>query len=207
MKKLAGLFLAATLVFGMTTVAFGADSKSTTVTPGTTPEGAEISREVATTGETAIAAGIEKTSDGKVTISEEKKEEVKKDLKADKLQILDVFDVKAPAGHKDGEAVDITMKGVTWQEGIKVLHFQDGKWVALPTKKGPDNTVVATFTKFSPTAIAIVSTTATGSTTGSTADKNTGKSPKTGESDFVVYVALLAVVAGASAFAAKRKFA
>ncbi len=202
MKKLAGLFLAVTLVLGMTTVAFAAGSKSTTVSDGKTTEGAAISHEVSTTTEEAKAAGIEKTTEGKIVISDTKIAEVKKDLKADKVQILDVFEVTAPAGYVAGDAIDITMTGVKWQDGITVLHFQDGKWVALPTKKGANDTVVATFTKFSPTAIAIVSTSA------STTDAaTTGKSPKTGETNVVFYVALLALVAGASALVAKKKFA
>ncbi len=207
MKKLAGLLLAATLVFSMTTVAFAAGSKSTTVSDGQTPEKATISHTI--DAKEADAAGIT-LKDGKATISETKAAEIAKEIKADKVQILDVFDVEAPAGYTEGTAIDITIPGVTYQDGITILHFQDGKWVALPTKKGANNTVVATFTKFSPTAVAIVTTAKASATTDSTAAATTtasGKSPKTGEANTVVYVALLALVAGVSAVAAKRKFA
>ena len=212
MKKLAGLFLTAALVFGMTTVAFAAPSKSTTVTDGKTPEGATVSHTL--DEKKATEAGITKNKEGKVAISDEKMKEIvvaitdakiAKDVTADKIQITDVFDVQAPANYTSGKPVDITIPGVTYQEGIVVLHFENGKWVALPTKKGNNNTVVATFTSFSPTAIALVKTSANAGE--GTAQSASGKSPKTAEANTVLYVALLALAAGATAYATKRKFA
>ena len=160
MKKLAGLFLAATLTLSMTTVAFAAPSKSTTVSDGTTKEGATVSHVI--TEDVQKTAGLvtdEKT--GKVTLSDEQVSKVEEAIKVSNdaesvdVKVLDVFDVQAPADYVEGHAVDITLD-FPYSEGIQVLHFQDGQWVVLPTKEGADGKVVATFTKFSPTAIATV---------------------------------------------------
>jgi len=161
MKKLAGLFLAATLTLSMTTVAFAAPSKSTTVSDGTTKEGATVSHVI--TEDVQKTAGLvkdEKT--GKVTLSDEQVSKVEEAIKVSTtdaesvdVKVLDVFDVQAPADYVEGNPIDITLD-YEYTDGIQVLHFQDGQWVVLPTKKGADGKVVATFTKFSPTAIATV---------------------------------------------------
>ena len=161
MKKLAGLFLAATLTLSMTTVAFAAPSKSTTVSDGTTKEGATVSHVI--TEDVQKTAGLvkdEKT--GKVTLSDEQVSKVEEAIKVSKtdaesvdVKVLDVFDVQAPADYVEGNPIDVTLD-FPYSEGIQVLHFQDGQWVVLPTKEGADGKVVATFTKFSPTAIATV---------------------------------------------------
>lgn len=161
MKKLAGLFLAATLTLSMTTVAFAAPSKSTTVSDGTTKEGATVSHVIK--DDVKAAAGLvtdEKT--GKVTLSDEQVSKVEEAIKVSTtdaesvdVKVLDVFDVQAPADYVEGNPIDITLD-YEYTDGIQVLHFQDGQWVVLPTKKGADGKVVATFTKFSPTAIATV---------------------------------------------------
>ena len=217
MKKLAGFLLAATLVFSMTTVAFAAGSKSTTVSDGTVDTAAgKVTITHTIDAKDTAAAGITTDSEtGKSTIADASLASVKTALNAESIKVLDVFDVEAPANYQVGTAVDVTIPGVTYQDGIQVLHFEDGKWVALPTKKGANNTVVATFTKFSPTAIALVTkaqastkpadTTVADKTATTKTDAN--KAPKTGESNTVLYVTLLALVAGASAVAAKRKFA
>lgn len=160
MKKLAGLFLAATLTLSMTTVAFAAPSKSTTVSDGTTKEGATVSHVI--TEDVQKTAGLvkdEKT--GKVTLSDKQVSKVEEAIKVSNdaesadVKVLDVFDVQAPADYVEGNPIDITLD-YEYTDGIQVLHFQDGQWVVLPTKKGADGKVVATFTKFSPTAIATV---------------------------------------------------
>ena len=161
MKKLAGLFLAATLTLSMTTVAFAAPSKSTTVSDGTTKEGATVSHVIK--DDVKAAAGLvtdEKT--GKVTLSDELVSNVEEAIKVSTtdaesvdVKVLDVFDVQAPADYVEGNPIDITLD-YEYTDGIQVLHFQDGQWVVLPTKEGADGKVVATFTKFSPTAIATV---------------------------------------------------
>ena len=208
MKKLAGFLLAATLVFSMTTVAFAAGSKSTTVSRETVDTAAGKVTITDIDAKDKAAAGITTDSEtGKLTIADANLASVKTALNAESIKVLDVFDVEAPVNYQEGTAVDVTIPGVTYQDGIQVLHFQDGKWVALPTKKGANNTVVATFTKFSPTAIALVTKAQASPKPADTTKTDANKAPKTGESNTVLYVTLLALVAGASAVAAKRKFA
>ena len=208
MKKLAGFLLAATLVFSMTTVAFAAGSKSTTVSRATVDTAAGKVTITDIDAKDTAAAGITTDSEtGKLTIADANLASVKTALNAESINVLDVFDVEAPANYQVGTAVDVTIPGVTYQDGIQVLHFEDGKWVALPTKKGANNTVVATFTKFSPTAIALVTKAQASPKPADTTKTDANKAPKTGESNTVLYVTLLALVAGASAVAAKRKFA
>ena len=142
-------------------VAFAAPSKSTTVSDGTTKEGATVSHVI--TEDVQKTAGLvkdEKT--GKVTLSDEQVSIVEEAIKVSTtdaesvdVKVLDVFDVQAPADYVEGNPIDITLD-YEYTDGIQVLHFQDGQWVVLPTKKGADGKVVATFTKFSPTAIATV---------------------------------------------------
>ena len=213
MKKLAGFLLAATLVFSMTTVAFAAGSKSTTVSDTTVKTTAgEVTVDHKIDAKTAEAAGITTDSKtGKETIADASLASVKSALNAESIQVLDVFNVEKPANFKDGDSVDVEIPGVTYQDGMVVLHYQDGAWVALPTKN-VNGKVVATFTKFSPTAIAIVtkaeaSTKPADTKADTTKTTDAKKAPKTGEANTVVYVALLALVAGVSAVATKRKFA
>ena len=133
MKKLAGLFLAATLTLSMTTVAFAAPSKSTTVSDGTTKEGATVSHVI--TEDVQKTAGLvkdEKT--GKVTLSDEQVSKVEEAIKVSKtdaesvdVKVLDVFDVQAPADYVEGNPIDITLD-FPYSDGIQVLHFQDGQW-------------------------------------------------------------------------------
>lgn len=193
MKKIVGLLLTAVLVLGMSTVAFAAPSKSTTVSDCTTKEGAVITHAAtAITTEVAKAAGIETKADGKMQIAATEVKKITETLKAanvvkadEKIQVLDVFNVEQPVSF-DGNPIWISIPGVTWQEGLVVLHFQDGAWTALPTKN-ENGVVKAQFSKFSPTAIAIVekATTSTGDVT----------APKMGEGNTVVFAALGAVVA------------
>ena len=116
MKKLAGLFLAATLTLSMTTVAFAAPSKSTTVSDGTTKEGATVSHVI--TEDVQKTAGLvkdEKT--GKVTLSDEqvsKVEEAIKKIPAD-LSLYTDASVKAL---EDAKNSVVTERPVTEQESV-----------------------------------------------------------------------------------------
>ena len=213
MKKLAGFLLAATLVFSMTTVAFAAGSKSDTISDvKQTAEGATISHNVSETDK--ANAGIIVTNN-KPDIADASLESVKADLKVNDVKdisVIDVFDVKAPANY-DGNPIWITLDE-NYSADYSVLHFQDGKWVVLETRKSSDGKLQAKFTKFSPTAIVSIASKASPKPADTTAADKTAttktdakKAPKTGESNTVLYVTLLALVAGASAVAAKRKFA
>lgn len=192
MKRIVGLLLTAILIIGMGTAVCASPSKSTTVSDTTTSEGAKISHIIS--DELATAAGIE---DGKISTTEQAK--IKSSINATDLRVLDVFNVEAPTGYVEGTPIKITIPGITWQEGMVILHFQDGAWVELPTTHDGDK-VQATFTKFSPTAVAIVSrATAMG------AAGTTDKSPKTGETNTVLFITIVALVVGCTGYAILRK--
>ena len=116
-----------------------------------TAEGATISHNISETDK--ANAGITVTNN-KPDIADASLESVKADLKVNDVKdisVIDVFDVKAPANY-DGNPIWITLDA-NYSADYSVLHFQDGKWVVLETRKSSDGKLQAKFTKFSPTAI------------------------------------------------------
>ena len=116
-----------------------------------TAEGATISHNVSETDK--ANAGITVTNN-KPDIADASLESVKADLKVNDVKdisVIDVFDVNAPANY-DGNPIWITLDA-NYSADYSVLHFQDGKWVVLETRKSSDGKLQAKFTKFSPTAI------------------------------------------------------
>ena len=116
-----------------------------------TAEGATISHIISETDK--ANAGITVTNN-KPDIADASLESVKADLKVNDVKdisVIDVFDVKAPANY-DGNPIWITLDA-NYSADYSVLHFQDGKWVVLETRKSSDGKLQAKFTKFSPTAI------------------------------------------------------
>ena len=116
-----------------------------------TAEGATISHYISETDK--ANAGITVTNN-KPDIADASLESVKADLKVNDVKdisVIDVFDVKAPANY-DGNPIWITLDA-NYSADYSVLHFQDGKWVVLETRKSSDGKLQAKFTKFSPTAI------------------------------------------------------
>ena len=216
MKKLAGFLLAATLVFSMTTVAFAAGSKSDTISDvKQTAEGATISHNVSETDK--ANAGITVTNN-KPDIADASLESVKADLKVNDVKdisVIDVFDVKAPANY-DGNPIWITLDA-NYSADYSVLHFQDGKWVVLETRKSSDGKLQAKFTKFSPTAIVSIASKASpkpADTTGSTnkplaktpaAKKAAKTSDQSATAAFIVLFLAGVSMAGASRLRRSRK--
>ena len=202
MKKLAGFLLAATLVFSMTTVAFAAGSKSDTISDvKQTAEGATISHNVSETDK--ANAGIIVTNN-KPDIADASLESVKADLKVNDVKdisVIDVFDVKAPANY-DGNPIWITLDK-NYSADYSVLHFQDGKWVVLETRKSSDGKLQAKFTKFSPTAI--VSTASKASTKPADAKKAAKTSDQSATAAFIVLFLAGVSMAGASRLGRSRK--
>ena len=116
-----------------------------------TAEGATISHNISETDK--ANAGITVTNN-KPDIADASLESVKADLKVNDVKdisVIDVFDVNAPANY-DGNPIWITLDA-NYSADYSVLHFQDGKWVVLETRKSSDGKLQAKFTKFSPTAI------------------------------------------------------
>ena len=170
-----------------------------------TAEGATISHNVSETDK--ANAGITVTNN-KPDIADASLESVKADLKVNDVKdisVIDVFDVKAPANY-DGNPIWITLDA-NYSADYSVLHFQDGKWVVLETRKSSDGKLQAKFTKFSPTAIvSIASKAATKPTTTKTDAKKAAKtSDQSATAAFIVLFLAGVSMAGASRLRRSRK--
>ena len=152
-------------------------------------------------------AGITVTNN-KPDIADASLESVKADLKVNDVKdisVIDVFDVKAPANY-DGNPIWITLDA-NYSADYSVLHFQDGKWVVLETRKSSDGKLQAKFTKFSPTAIvSIASKASTKPTTTKTDAKKAAKtSDQSATAAFIVLFLAGVSMAGASRLRRSRK--
>ncbi len=170
-----------------------------------TAEGATISHNVSETDK--ANAGITVTNN-KPDIADASLESVKADLKVNDVKdisVIDVFDVKAPANY-DGNPIWITLDA-NYSADYSVLHFQDGKWVVLETRKSSDGKLQAKFTKFSPTAIvSIASKASTKPTTTKTDAKKAAKtSDQSATAAFIVLFLAGVSMAGASRLRRSRK--
>ena len=166
-----------------------------------TAEGATISHNISETDK--ANAGIIVTNN-KPDIADASLESVKADLKVNDVKdisVIDVFDVKAPANY-DGNPIWITLDA-NYSADYSVLHFQDGKWVVLETRKSSDGKLQAKFTKFSPTAI--VSTASKASTKPADAKKAAKTSDQSATAAFIVLFLAGVSMAGASRLGRSRK--
>ena len=179
-----------------------------------TAEGATISHNISETDK--ANAGITVTNN-KPDIADASLESVKADLKVNDVKdinVIDVFDVKAPANY-DGNPIWITLDA-NYSADYSVLHFQDGKWVVLETRKSSDGKLQAKFTKFSPTAIVSIASKASTKPTDTTAADKTAttktdakKAAKTSDQSataaFIVLLLAGVSMAGASRLRRSRK--
>ena len=179
-----------------------------------TAEGATISHNVSETDK--ANAGITVTNN-KPDIADASLESVKADLKVNDVKdisVIDVFDVKAPANY-DGNPIWITLDA-NYSADYSVLHFQDGKWVVLETRKSSDGKLQAKFTKFSPTAIVSIASKASTKPADTTAADKTAttktdakKAAKTSDQSataaFIVLFLAGVSMAGASRLRRSRK--
>ena len=179
-----------------------------------TAEGATISHKISETDK--ANAGITVTNN-KPDIADASLESVKADLKVNDVKdisVIDVFDVKAPANY-DGNPIWITLDA-NYSADYSVLHFQDGKWVVLETRKSSDGKLQAKFTKFSPTAIVSTApkaspkpadTTAADktATTKTDAKKAANTSDQSATAAFIVLLLAGVSMAGASRLRRSRK--
>ena len=166
-----------------------------------TAEGATISHNVSETDK--ANAGIIVTNN-KPDIADASLESVKADLKVNDVKdisVIDVFDVKAPANY-DGNPIWITLDK-NYSADYSVLHFQDGKWVVLETRKSSDGKLQAKFTKFSPTAIVSIASKA--STKPADAKKAAKTSDQSATAAFIVLFLAGVSMAGASRLGRSRK--
>ena len=170
-----------------------------------TAEGATISHNISETDK--ANAGIIVTNN-KPDIADASLESVKADLKVNDVKdisVIDVFDVKAPANY-DGNPIWITLDE-NYSADYSVLHFQDGKWVVLETRKSSDGKLQAKFTKFSPTAIVSIASKASTkpATTKTDAKKAAKTSDQSATAAFIVLFLAGVSMAGASRLGRSRK--
>ena len=179
-----------------------------------TAEGATISHNISETDK--ANAGITVTNN-KPDIADASLESVKADLKVNDVKdisVIDVFDVKAPANY-DGNPIWITLDA-NYSADYSVLHFQDGKWVVLETRKSSDGKLQAKFTKFSPTAIVSTAPKASTKPADTTAADKTAKtktdakkaantSDQSATAAFIVLLLAGVSMAGASRLRRSRK--
>ena len=179
-----------------------------------TAEGATISHNISETDK--ANAGITVTNN-KPDIADASLESVKADLKVNDVKdisVIDVFDVKAPANY-DGNPIWITLDA-NYSADYSVLHFQDGKWVVLETRKSSDGKLQAKFTKFSPTAIVSTAPKASTKPADTTAADKTAKtktdakkaantSDQSATAAFIVLLLAGVSMAGASRLRRNRK--
>ena len=139
------------------------------------------------------------------------------------MQVVDVKNVTVPDGTVFPVTITFKVTGVTASTKVAVLHYNTTTkaWEKVESKAG-DGTITATFTSLSPVAFVVDKATAasttttnkgtttttnkgtTSSTTGSTA--TTSKtSPKTGETNVLMYAGIVAVAAFAGMVVTRRK--
>lgn len=128
------------------------------------------------------------------------------------MQVVDVKNVTVPDGTVFPVTITFKVTGVTASTKVAVLHYNTTTkaWEKVESKAG-DGTVTATFTSLSPVAFVVdkataASTTTTnkGTTSSTTASAST-TSPKTGETNVMMYAGIVAVAAVAGMAVTRRK--
>ncbi|MDD3141936.1 MAG: LPXTG cell wall anchor domain-containing protein [Lachnospiraceae bacterium] len=178
MRKLVKIILAATLVLSMSATALAAGSKEQAV---------EVRSAVDKNGN-AVTITVEASSQG---LSEA---QIESATGEDNTSILKIMDLEAPEGTVFPITVTLNVAGVKAGMAIHVLHWNGTAWEEVSATAG-DGTVTATFSSLSP--VAIVAEKAASTTA--------AKSPKTGEVNYVMFAAMISIIALASAYSVYRK--
>ena len=210
MKKFIALACAAVLTVASAVTAFAQPSVSvsgvvTAVTTATDKDGKAVN---ATFGEVPAEYAS--------AVSEVKTEAKLKELigsdYTSTMQVVDVKNVTVPDGTVFPVTITFKVTGVTASTKVAVLHYNTTTkaWEKVESKAG-DGTVTATFTSLSPVAFVVdkataASTTTTnkGTTSSTTASAST-TSPKTGETNVMMYAGIVAVAAVAGMAVTRRK--
>ena len=183
-KKLTALLSAMVLALALGMTAFAAGSASTGgVTDGATGGGVEYSISPSSVPGPSVAALQQILGSDFV----------------EGMRVIDVVDVTAPAGVVAPYTITFSVRGVTADSHVAVLHWDGASWErnSVSGVSAGNGTITATFQSLSP--VALVADTADSSSTSSTA------SPKTGESTTVVLIGGIALLAAAGAYGLKRK--
>lgn len=136
----------------------------------------------------------------KEAVENVKKEETLKEvLGADfkeGMQVVDVKDISVPDGTTFPVTITFEVAGVTEGSSVAVLHYNGSAWEKVEAKAGA-GTITATFTSLSPVAFVVDKDAAAKAST----------SPKTGETNVMMWTGIVAViaVAGMAVTYKKRK--
>ncbi len=183
-KKLTALLSAMVLALALGMTAFAAGSASTGgVTDGAAGSGVEVT--------------ISQSSVPGPSVSDLR--QILGSAFVEGMHVIDVIDVSVPAGTKMPVTITFSVRGVTADSNVAVLHWDGSKWEndSVTGISAGNGTITAQFSSLSP--VALVADTADSSSTSSTA------SPKTGESTTVVLIGGIALLAAAGAYGLKRK--
>ena len=183
-KKLTALLSAMVLALALGMTAFAAGSASTGgVTDGATGSGMEF-----TISQSSVAGP-----------SVEQLRQILGSDFVEGMHVIDVVDVTAPAGTTGPYTIQFSVRGITADSNVAVLHYDGTQWErnTVSGVSAGNGTITATFQSLSP--VALIADTADSSSTSSTA------SPKTGESTTVVLIGGIALLAAAGAYGLKRK--
>ncbi len=208
MKKVVAVLLAAVLTVGASMTAFAAPSPSASgvgVSSATDKNGNAVEVSISTNfaDPAEQAAADELISAPETVLTEVLGADV-----AANADVLSVMDVTVPEGTQFPVTLTFNVPGVTAGSDVYVLHYNGSAWENIAAKAG-DGTVTATFTSLSPVAIVVADAagagadTNTGANAGTTTDQ--GTSPKTGESQFMVWVAIIAAAGIAGMTVTYRK--
>lgn len=220
MKKVLAVVCSAVLTVAMAVTAFAQPS---VVASGVVTG---INKAVDADGNTIGGLKIDPMESRFETLTEEQKAEVEAIKTLDKLKEvlgdkykegMTVVDLKDVYLYGDATAkfpltITFDMLGVTSSSIVEVLHFDTtaGKWEVLESSVG-EGTVTATFNSLSPVAFVVDNQTAAAidkANTNTAAGSNTSTvSPKTGESNTMMMVAMFAAIglAGMTVVVAGRK--
>lgn len=134
----------------------------------------------------------------KEAVENVKKEETLKEvLGADfkeGMQVVDVKDISVPDGTTFPVTITFEVAGVTEGSSVAVLHYNGSAWEKVEAKAGA-GTITATFTSLSPVAFVVDKDAAAKAST----------SPKTGETNVMMWTAVIAVAGMAVTYKKRRE--
>ena len=203
MKKILAVLCSAVLTVAMTVTAFAQPSViASGVVTG-------INKAVDADGNTIGEIKIDPIESRFDNLTDEQKKEVEAIKTLDKLKEVYLYgdaDVKFPI------TITFDVLGVTSSSKVEVLHYDTtaSKWEVLESSVG-EGTITATFNSLSPVAFVVDNQTAAAidkANAGTTTGSNTSTvSPKTGEGNTMMMVAMFAAIglAGMTVVAAGRK--
>lgn len=214
MKRILAVLCVAVMIMGMPFSALAAPSVQvsgvvTKIASATDANGNPINITIQNSDDAAFS------EEEKAAVEEIKNMENLKALLGDKfvegMKVLDIKNIIAPAGTVFPVTITFEVPGVSEDTKAVVLHYDTDKkaWEMVDTKAG-NGTITATFTSLSPVAFVVDGKAADAANTATTKATTSTQtlSPKTGESNVILYACVVAGIAltgmGVVSFRKKR---